>query len=555
MLASHEALRSEDLTHYVFVTGGVVSGLGKGVTTASLGAILKARGLKVDVVKMDPYINVDPGTMSPNQHGEVFVTADGAETDLDLGHYERFIQNKMHRANNFTTGSVYDSVIKRERAGDYEGLTVQVIPHITDEIKRRIRAVAQDNDVVIVETGGTVGDIESQPFLEAIRQMRLEEGVRNTLFMHLTLVPQLSDGEDKTKPTQHSVKELRSIGLQPDILICRCKEKELDASPRSKIALFTNVPEEAVISLANVESIYQVPLVLHQQKLDDIVLQHFEIESVEADLSRWEEVERKRCGANDSTRIALVGKYVDFTDAYMSLIEALIHAGIHEGVKIEIETVDSESVEEHGIDVLKNVHGVLIPGGFGPRGFEGKIKAAGFARQHKVPYLGICYGLHAAVVEFARTEIGWTDANSTELIRETNHPVIALVSEWQDESGEIKQYQPGDDLGGTMRLGEQECMLSSDSRVISIYRCGSIRERHRHRYEVNEVYIEAFEKAGMRFSGRSKNEHLVEMLELTNGQWFVACQFHPEFTSTPTDGHPLFSDFVRASTAYATANS
>lgn len=537
----------------MFVTGGVVSGLGKGVTTASLGAILKARGLAVDVVKMDPYINVDPGTMNPNQHGEVFVTADGAETDLDLGHYERFIQTRMGRANNFTTGSVYDAVLKRERAGDYGGLTVQVIPHITDEIKARIRALAEGNDVVIVETGGTVGDIESQPFLEAIRQMRLEEGVQNTLFMHLTLVPQLSDGEDKTKPTQHSVKELRSIGLQPDILICRCKDSELGAGPRNKIALFTNVPEKAVISLANVDSIYQVPLVLHQQRLDEIVLKHFGIDSAEANLTHWHEVEQKRGRRNGSTRIALVGKYVDSTDAYMSLMEAMIHAGIQTGVRVEIDTVDSELVERDGVDMLADAHGVLIPGGFGPRGFEGKIQAAGFARANKVPYLGICYGLHAAVVEFARNQAGLHEANSTELIPDTQHPVIALVSEWQTEDGEFKRYQQGDDLGGTMRLGEQECTLSEDSRVSSIYNCASIRERHRHRYEVNERYIERLEAAGMRFSGRSKNEQLVETLELTNGQWFIACQFHPEFTSTPTQGHPLFKDFVRASQDFADA--
>lgn len=500
---------------------------------------------------MDPYINVDPGTMSPNQHGEVFVTADGAETDLDLGHYERFIQNPMRRANNFTTGSVYESVIKRERAGDYDGLTVQVIPHITDEIKARIRAVAQDNDVVIVETGGTVGDIESQPFLEAIRQMRLEDGAANTLFLHLTLVPQLSDGEDKTKPTQHSVKELRSIGLQPDILVCRCREKELEKSARDKIALFTNVQTEAVISLANVESIYQVPLVLQQQGLDDIVLRHFGLECGTANLRPWEEVEQKRSCASATTRIALVGKYVDSTDAYMSLMEALTHAGIQTGVRVEIDSVDSEALEADGLDLLNEVHGVLIPGGFGPRGFEGKIRAAGYARQQGIPYLGICYGLHAAVVEFARNEIGWQDANSTELQRDTTHPVIALVSEWREDSGETRQYQYGDDLGGTMRLGEQECMLLSDSRVSSIYDRDSIRERHRHRYEVNEAFVDEFEKAGMRFTGRSKNERLVEMLELTNGQWFVACQFHPEFTSTPTDGHPLFSHFIEASHAYA----
>ena len=539
------------MTHYVFVTGGVVSGLGKGVTTASLGAILKARGLKVEVVKMDPYINVDPGTMSPNQHGEVFVTDDGAETDLDLGHYERFIQVPMARENNFTTGSVYESVIRRERAGDYDGLTVQVIPHITDEIKSRIRAVAKDNDVIIVETGGTVGDIESQPFLEAIRQMRLEEGLHSTLFIHLTLIPQLTDGEVKTKPTQHSVKELRSIGLQPDVLICRCQDEQLATSARSKIALFTNVPEEAVISLVNAESIYQVPLILNEQRLDDIVLKHFNLDHPAAELSAWQEVERKRKRQTGSTRIALVGKYVEFTDAYMSLIEALIHASIHTGVKVEIETLDSELIETNGLTALDDVHGILIPGGFGARGFEGKIKAAGFARAKQVPYLGICYGLHAAVVEFARNELGWSDANSTELKSDTSHPVIALVSEWQIESGEVRTYKEGDDRGGTMRLGAQECLLFGNSRVNGIYKQQSIRERHRHRYEVNEAYVSEFEEAGMLFSGRSKNENLVEMLELDSGQWFVACQFHPEFTSTPTKGHPLFSEFVRATQTYA----
>ena len=543
------------MTQFVFVTGGVVSGLGKGVTTASLGAILKARGLKVEVIKMDPYINVDPGTMSPNQHGEVFVTADGAETDLDLGHYERFIQNRMARANNFTTGSVYESVIRRERSGDYDGLTVQVIPHITDEIKSRIRAVAGDNDVIIVETGGTVGDIESQPFLEAIRQMRLEEGPQNTLYMHLTLIPQLSDGEFKTKPTQHSVKELRSIGLQPDILICRCQDHDLQPSARSKIALFTNVPEEAVISLANAESIYQVPLMLREQSLDDIVLKHFGLEHPVAELSAWQEVERKRKLQSGQARIALVGKYVEFTDAYMSLIEALTHAGIQTGVNVEIQTLDSETIESNGLSELDDAHGILIPGGFGARGFEGKIRAAGFARARKIPYLGICYGLHAAVVEFARNELGLEDANSTELIPDTRHPVIALVTEWREESGERKTFSHGDDRGGTMRLGEQECVLSGNSRVSSIYNQQSIRERHRHRYEVNEEYVSALEKAGMLFSARSKQEQLVEMLELDNGQWFVACQFHPEFTSTPTNGHPLFSDFVKASHAFASTDS
>ena len=539
------------MARYIFVTGGVVSGLGKGVTTASLGAILKSHGLKIDVVKMDPYINVDPGTMNPDQHGEVFVTADGAETDLDLGHYERFIQVQMNRQNNFTTGSVYESVIRGERAGDYLGKTVQVIPHITDEIKSRIRSVAEDNDVVIVETGGTVGDIESQPFLEAIRQMRLEEGFSNTLYVHLTLIPVLSEGESKTKPTQHSVKELRSIGLQPDILVCRCEPSGLNDSLRDKIALFTNVSKDAVIALTNVESIYQVPLVLHEQRVDEIILQHFQLNQSIADLKDWRVVEKKRSKMCGTSKIGLVGKYVDSTDAYKSLTEALIHAGIQTGVNVEVIPIEAESLENGSSLALEELHGVLIPGGFGARGFEGKVKAAGYARDNKVPYLGICYGLHAAVIEFARNELGWRDANTTELAHQTDHPVIALVSQWRDNEGTQRSYEVGDDMGGTMRLGEQSCQLTENSRVANIYQQSLVNERHRHRYEVNEHFVPEFEAAGMVFSGRSIPDQLVEILELRDHQWFVACQFHPEFTSSPIDGHPLFCDFVSATRQYS----
>ena len=539
---------------YIFVTGGVVSGLGKGVTTASLGAILKSRGLKVDIVKMDPYINVDPGTMNPSQHGEVFVTDDGAEADLDLGHYERFIQTPMYRQNNFTTGSVYESVIRRERSGDYIGSTVQVIPHITDEIKTRIRTVAEDNDIVIVETGGTVGDIESQPFLEAIRQMRLEEGYTNTLYVHLTLVPVLSEGEAKTKPTQHSVKELRSIGLQPDILACRCEPPGLDDALKNKIALFTNVEPKAVLSLTHVESIYQVPMLLHSQGVDEIVLNHFGIDKCKADLSHWVEVERKRSSMHSSCRIGLVGKYVESTDAYKSLTEALIHAGFHTGVQVEVIPIEAESLEQGSTESLSDLQGILIPGGFGARGFEGKVIAAGYARANQIPFLGICYGLHAAVIEFARNEIGWKDANTTELTTDAGHPVIALVSQWNDNETGKRSYELGDDIGGTMRLGAQPCKLSENSKVAAIYQRLEINERHRHRYEVNENFIADFENAGMCFSGRSSPDKLVEMLELKSDQWFVACQFHPEFTSSPIHGHPLFCDFVDASNQYLKAS-
>lgn len=541
------------MTRYIFVTGGVVSGLGKGVTTASLGAVLKSRGLKVDVVKMDPYINVDPGTMNPSQHGEVFVTADGAETDLDLGHYERFIETSMTRDNNFTAGAIYETVIREERAGVHAGETIQVIPHITNEIKRRIRLVAEDNDIVIGEIGGTVGDIESQPFLEAIRQIRFEEGIKNTLLAHLTLVPQLSDGESKTKPTQHSVNALRGIGLQPDILVCRCREPQLEEDTRAKIAMFTNVTSEAVISLPNVESIYSVPLVLHDQHVDDIVLQHFGIERDSADLTDWHAVDTKRRHLKSTARIGIVGKYVNSTDAYKSLIEALDHAGIQTGINVEIEFFDAEEVHLANEGMFKHIHGILIPGGFGVRGFEGKVDAAGVARKRQIPFLGICFGLHAAVVEFARNELGWEDAHTTEFQPETTHPTIALVNEWRNPDGSFKSYQRGDDLGGTMRLGAQACELRENSRVAKIYQQAYIEERHRHRYEVNGQFVNALEEAGLLCSGRNKEDNLVEMIELDDDQWFVACQFHPEFTSTPSHGHPLFTNFILASHEYAAA--
>lgn len=531
---------------FVFVTGGVVSGLGKGVTTASLGSILEARNVKVNVVKMDPYINVDPGTMSPNQHGEVFVTVDGAETDLDLGHYERFLRVRMKKVNNFTTGSVYQSVIDRERHGDYEGKTVQVIPHITDEIKNRIRAVAKECEVVIVECGGTVGDIESQPFLEAIRQIRLEVGASSALFIHLTLVPQIAGGETKTKPTQHSVKELRSIGLQPDVLICRCNDKVLDEDARSKIALFTNVEERGVISLINAKSIYEVPIILNQQKLDEIILEKLQLQRPEADLQEWHDVVHgiRQCRGN--TVVKLVGKYVEFTDAYKSLIEALTHAGINAGTNVQIDPVDAELVEAKGMDVLAGADAILVPGGFGSRGFEGKIAAAGFARSQDIPYLGICYGLQAAVVDFARQVLNLPDAHTTEIDPSTPNPVIALVSEWNNKDGTHQKWELGDDLGATMRLGEQGCTLEAGSIAQKLYEKSVVYERHRHRFEVNNEYLDRFRDAGMCFSGLSMTDQLVEMIEIPSARWFVACQFHPEFSSSPRHGHPLFNGFIEA---------
>ena len=535
------------LTHYIFVTGGVVSSVGKGIASSALAAILEARGLRVNILKMDPYINVDPGTMSPFQHGEVFVTADGAETDLDLGHYERFLQSRMTRKNNFTTGSVYAEVIRRERKGDYLGATVQVIPHVTDEIKRRVRAVAEDHDVVVVETGGTVGDIESQPFLEAIRQMRLEVGKQNTLSIHVTLVPYVaSSGETKTKPTQHSVKELRSIGLQPDVLICRCEDRSLPTDARAKIALFTNVEEEAVISLANAKSIYEIPLILNEQGLDEIVVNRLGLKCLPADLSGW----RRVCHALEyperRTRIAIVGKYLDLRDAYKSLNEAICHAGIETRTLVDIKYIDAEELEDREATALEDVHGVLIPGGFGERGIEGKIAAAHFARTRDIPFLGICFGMHAAIIEFARNVVGLEGAHSTEIDPGTEHPVIGLVTEWRDRGGETVHRSSDSEMGGTMRLGEQRCELALGSLARNLYQADTVFERHRHRYEVNNRYVSPMQQGGMRFSGKSGEDDLVEMVELPCRRWFVACQFHPEFNSAPIKAHPLFLGFVNA---------
>ena len=537
------------LTHYIFVTGGVTSSLGKGILTASLAAILEARHLKVNILKMDPYINVDPGTMSPFQHGEVYVTADGAETDLDLGHYERFIRRRMSQHNNFTTGSVYAEVIRNERRGDYLGGTVQVIPHITDEIKRRILAVGDGVDIVLVEIGGTVGDIESLPFLEAVRQLRLEVGASRTLFIHLTLVPYLSAaGETKTKPTQHSVKEMRTIGLQPDILVCR-SEESITQPTRSKIALFTNVEERAVIPFEDLDAIYEGPLKLHAEKLDDIVAEKLNLDCGEADLSEWQRVVEALHNPARTARVAIVGKYLDTPDAYKSLVEALTHAGIRTRTRVEIEYLDAETIERDGTGVLQDVNAILVPGGFGERGFEGKIGAARYARNNDVPYLGICYGLHAAVIEFARNVARLDGAGSTEIDPDARHPVIGLVEEWMDESGSttIRERRDGsEDMGGTMRLGEQACNLLRGSLAHQMYGTDCVNERHRHRYEVNEAYVPRLERLGLRVSARSARDSLVEMIELPGNDWFVACQFHPEFTSSPRDGHPLFTGFIEA---------
>ena len=538
------------MTHYIFVTGGVTSSLGKGILTASLAAILEARKLKVNILKMDPYINVDPGTMSPFQHGEVYVTADGAETDLDLGHYERFIRRRMSQHNNFTTGSVYAEVIRNERRGDYLGGTVQVIPHITDEIKRRILAVGEGVDIVLVEIGGTVGDIESLPFLEAVRQLRLEVGASRTLFIHLTLVPYLSAaGEIKTKPTQHSVKEMRTIGLQPDILVCR-SEESITQPTRSKIALFTNVEERAVIPFEDLDAIYEGPLKLHAEHLDDIVAEKLKLECGEADLAEWQRVVEALHNPARATRIAIVGKYLDTPDAYKSLVEALAHAGIQTRTRVDIEYLDAEVIENSGTGVLDDVNAILVPGGFGERGLLGKIEAARYARTNNVPYLGICYGLHAAVIEFARNVARLEGASSTEIDPDTRHPVIGLVEEWMDGSGSMTRRERRDgseDMGGTMRLGEQACTLQPGSLAHRMYAASSVNERHRHRYEVNEAYVPRFESLGLRVAARSARDSLVEMIELPGNDWFVACQFHPEFTSSPRDGHPLFTGFIEAS--------
>ena len=541
------------MTKYVFVTGGVVSSLGKGIAAASLAAILETRGIKVTMLKLDPYINVDPGTMSPFQHGEVFVTEDGAETDLDLGHYERFISARMSKRNNFTTGQIYESVIKKERRGDYLGGTVQVIPHITDEIKLYIKAGAGDAQVAIVEIGGTVGDIESLPFLEAIRQMAVQLPREDTCFIHLTLLPYItSAGELKTKPTQHSVKELREIGIQPDVLLCRA-ERNLPEDERRKIALFTNVREEAVILALDVDSIYKIPGLLHEQMLDEIVCHKLNILAKAADLSIWKKLVYALEHPQRTIEIALVGKYVDLTESYKSLSEALIHAGIHTRSKIKIHYTDSESIAKEGTDCLKGMDAILVPGGFGKRGVEGKIMAIRYARINRVPYLGICLGMQLAVIEYARDKAELEGAHSTEFNPDTQYPVIALTAEWRTREGQVEIRNAESDLGGTMRLGGQECLLKGGSLAQKIYGKDRIVERHRHRYEVNNEYIPRLEQAGLRVSATSAGEGLCEMVELpeTEHPWFVACQFHPEFTSTPKAGHPLFTAFIEAAANFA----
>ncbi len=533
------------MTSLIFVTGGVVSSLGKGIAAASLGSILEARGLRVTLLKLDPYINVDPGTMSPFQHGEVFVTEDGAETDLDLGHYERFVRTRMTQRNNFTTGRIYANVIAKERRGDYLGSTVQVIPHITDEIKDSVNQAVEGYDVALVEIGGTVGDIESLPFLEAIRQLGAEYG-RQAMFMHLTLVPYLkAANEIKTKPTQHSVKELRSIGIQPDVLLCRC-ERMISDDERKKIALFTNVPAEAVISAVDVDNIYKIPLFYHRQGLDRIVLDRLGIKASPPDLSDWEDVVERRARPQHEVTIAMVGKYVEHADAYKSLNEALLAGGLADRIAVKIKPVESEEIETSGVGMLENVDAILVPGGFGERGFEGKIAAIRHARETGTPYLGICLGLQTAVVEFARNVCDLEGANSTEMDPDTPHPVIGLITEWMDEKGQRELRDENSNLGGTMRLGAQRCRLVSDTLARKLYAKDEVLERHRHRYEFNNGYREVMTEHGLQLSGFSVDGTLVEIVELPEHPWFLGCQFHPEFTSTPRDGHPLFTGFVRA---------
>lgn len=534
-------------TRYIFVTGGVVSSLGKGIAAASLAAILEARGLKITMLKLDPYINVDPGTMSPIQHGEVFVTEDGAETDLDLGHYERFIRTKMTKKNNFTTGRIYQDILARERKGEFLGATIQVIPHITNDIKRRVIEGAEGYDIAMVEVGGTVGDIESQPFLEAIRQLGVELGRERAMFMHLTLVPYIAAaGEIKTKPTQHSVKELRSIGIFPDILVCR-SEQAIPANERAKISLFTNVEERAVVSMRDVDTIYKVPALLKSQGTDELVVKRFGLDVPEADLSEWEQVLFQEANSVGDVVIGMVGKYIELPDAYKSVNEALKHAGLKNQLNVKIQYVDSQDVEAKGTEILADLDAILVPGGFGERGVEGKIMAAQYARENKVPYLGICLGMQVALIEFARNVAGLTDAHSSEFNSETPHPVVGLINEWLDEDGQVEYRSEGSDLGGTMRLGSQLCHLVKGTKVCDVYGSETIYERHRHRFEVNNNYREQIGKAGLVFSGLSTDKTLVEVIEIPDHPWFIAGQFHPEFNSTPRDGHPLFESFVAAS--------
>jgi CTP synthase len=534
------------MTQFIFITGGVVSSLGKGIAAASLGAILEARGLKVTLIKLDPYINVDPGTMSPFQHGEVYVTHDGAETDLDLGHYERFIRTTMTRMNNFTSGRIYENVIKKERRGEYLGSTVQVIPHITNEIKKCIKLGAENVDVALVEIGGTVGDIESLPFLESIRQIRMELGAKNTLFVHLTLVPYIAtSGETKTKPTQHSVKELRSIGIQPDFLICR-SEQALSEHDREKIALFSNVEKKAVISLPDAKSIYQIPMILKEEGLDEAVIERLGIQAKPADLSDWQKVVDAQFSPKKHTKIAIVGKYTELSDAYKSINESLLHAGIETKTKVEVIYLDADRITDEGTQLLKDAQGILIPGGFGHRGIEGKIKAIQFARENNIPFFGICLGMQTAVIEFARNVVGLVGANSTEFDKETPYPVIGLIQEWKNSEGTIEQRNENTDLGGTMRLGAYYCEVQPKTLAHQIYQKDKIVERHRHRYEVNENYVADLEKHGLVISGRAADSTLVEMIELPSHPFYIACQFHPEFLSTPRNPHPVFVNFVKA---------
>ena len=538
------------MTKFIFVTGGVVSSLGKGIAAASLGAILESRGLRVTMIKLDPYINVDPGTMSPFQHGEVFVTHDGAETDLDLGHYERFVNMRATQFNNCTTGRIYSEVIRKERRGDYLGATVQVIPHITDAIKSYVLRAAEGADIAMVEVGGTVGDIESLPFMEAIRQLGTQLGRSRSMYIHLTLLPYIAAaGELKTKPTQHSVKELRSIGIQPDMLICRA-DRDIPEEERRKIALFTNVPAEAVIAGLDVKSIYEIPLLYHKQGVDEIVARHFGMDVPAADLSAWQAVVDAQNNVEREITIAMVGKYVDLTDAYKSLNEALYHAGIRTGNSINIRYIDSEDLTTQGTGLLDGVDGIVVPGGFGNRGISGKILAVQYAREQRIPYLGICLGMQIAVVEFARHVAGIAGAGSTEWDEKVAEPVVALVTEWVNERGETEQRDLHDDLGGTMRLGSLPARLKSGSKIAQIYGAEIINERHRHRYEVNSNYEKRLQAAGLVISGRSEDNGLVEVIELPDHPWFIACQSHPEFTSTPRKGHPLFASFIQAARAH-----
>ena len=541
------------MSDYIFVTGGVVSALGKGVTSASLGAILESRGLRVGMMKLDPYLNVDPGTMSPYQHGEVFVTEDGTETDLDLGHYERYVSTTTGKHSNYTAGKIYETVIAKERRGDYLGATVQVIPHVTDEIKKSIVKGSQGYDITIVEVGGTVGDIESLPFIEAIRQMGIYKDGYEVAYVHLTLVPYIkASAEIKTKPTQHSVRELRAIGIQPDALVCR-SELPLPKEHFDKIALFTNVDKNAVISAHDAEDIYQIPLILRDQGLDDIIVEKLKLDVPKADLTPWENVFKASKESDSKVKIAMVGKYVDFKDSYISLSEALRHAGFKNKKNVEIEYVESEDIQKNGTDCLSKMDAILIPGGFGDRGIEGMIQSIEYARKNSIPFLGICLGMQAAVIEYARNVLGHNDANSTEFNQDTSSPVIAMITEWMNEDGSTENRDETSELGGTMRLGAQECLIKEGTKAKKIYDAESVIERHRHRYEFNNTYLEELQKDGLIFSGFSK-DGLAEMIEIDDHPWFIACQFHPEFTSSPLRGHPLFQSFIKAAVEYSKKN-